>query len=127
MLDVLQLIGAFIALLWLSLILIVSSVTLSGTSFKKTCPYTVPFIFTIGIEIIQRAAASSRGFVFWFWILIGVIILIIVLLQMLAFSLDPHSNSVFTVFRPFRIEILTVIQLSPQTPTSNKAVKGSNV
>ena len=122
----LQLAGAFIALLWLALIAIVSSMTMSGPSFQKTCPYTVPFIFAVTIEIVNRAN-KAEGFTFWLWIVAGVIILAIVLMQMLAFSLDPHSNSIFTVFRPFKIEILTVIQLSTQAPSLKQSVRSSIV
>lgn len=126
MLDTVQLVAAAIGLLWLALLLIVSSLTMSEPSFKKTCPYTVTFLFAMGAEIIRRAC-ESKGHPFWFWIVVGVAVLAVVLLQMLAFSLDPHSNSMFTVFRPFRIEVLTVIRLSSQSPSIKRVERSSIV
>lgn len=81
------------------------------------------------MELIPRiwGADKSTGLMWWFWFLTAVLTLITVLLQMLAFSLDPHSSSVFGIFRPFRIEILTVIQLSRGAPSIKRAERSSIV
>lgn len=124
-----QLVGAFIALLWLVLLMLVSSMSMSGPSFKKTCPYTVTFLIVVAMELIPRlwGADSSTGYMRWVWLISGITTILIVLLQMLAFSLDPHSGSIFAKFRPFRIEILTVIQLSNQAPSMKRAERSSIV
>lgn len=118
-----QFAGALITLLWLALLMIVSSITMSGAAFKKTCPYTVTFLIVLTMELIPRlwGSQSSTGLMRWVWIILGSLTLLIVLLQMLAFSLDPHSSSIFASLRPFRIESLTVIQLSTHAPSIKRA------
>ena len=110
-------IAAFVAALWLALIMIVSSMTLLGPSFKKTCPYTVTMLITVGIELLPRIW-EGRGYWRWLWIFLALVSIVLILLQMLAFSLDPHSSSIFTIFRPFRIEVLTLIQPSSSARSS---------
>lgn len=88
-----------------------------GPSFKKTCAYTVTLLIVAAMEIIPRLLTT--GFMRWFWTILGALVLVIVLLQMLAFSLDPHSSSIFASFRPFRIDILTVIRLSNDASPKN--------
>ena len=124
-----QFAGALIALLWLALIVIVSSLTMSGPAFKKTCPYTVTFLIVMTVELIPRlwGVQSSSGWMRWFWGIASTLTVSIVLLQMLAFSLDPHSSSIFAAFRPFRIEVLTVIQLSTHSPSVKRAERSSIV
>lgn len=120
--------GAFIALLWLSLLMLVSSMTMSGPAFKKSCPYTVTFLIVMGLELIPWLWNSTLGG----WKKTGLIVVAVVgvvtlLLQMLAFSLDPHSSSFFAKLRPFRIEVLTVIQLSANAPSIKRSKKNSIV
>lgn len=103
--------------------------TMSGPAFKKTCPYTVTFLIVMAMEFIPRlwGDQSSSGWMRWFWFISGALTVSIILLQMLAFSLDPHSSSIFAALRPFRIEVLTVIQLSAQSPSIKRAERSSIV
>lgn len=128
MMPGIQFMGAFIAFLWLTMLMLVSSISMSGPAFKKSCPYTVTFLIVLGLELIPRIWEDTLDK----WkrtamIFISIFGFLLVLLQMLAFSLDPHSSSIFTNFRPFRIEVLTVIQLSPHAPSIKRAGRSSIV
>lgn len=127
MLPGLQLVGAFIALLWLFLLMLVSSMSMSGPSFKKSCPYTVTFLIVMALELVPAIIWDSTGWKRTGLIALTIFIAVLVLLQMLAFSLDPHSSSIFANFRPFRIEVLTVIQLSAQAPSVKRSERASIV
>lgn len=114
-----------ITLLWLFLLMIASPMTISGRSFKKTLPYTLTFLVVLILELFPRIW-TNQGYLRIFWVGCLVILGTITCLQMIAFSLKPNSSSVFRVLLPFRSEIVTAFQPSPEASSINLSSKKSN-
>jgi Na+/H+-dicarboxylate symporter len=103
--------------------MVASCMTLSGSAFRKTLPYSISVLFVVAVELVPHLwDSTSSKYYRLFWTLLTVLVVLTVLLQMLAFSLEAHTKNPFRVFRPFRIEILTVIRLS----SSSNAIGQSN-
>lgn len=120
-----QVLCALITMLWLSLLMIVSPMTISGRCFKKTLPYTLTFLAVLALELFPRIW-TNRGYFRIFWIVCLVVLGTITCLQMIAFSLEPGSKSVFKVFLPFRLEFITIIQLAPKADSNSLRSENNN-